>query len=394
MMSDRETRVRRVRVHPEALQWAIDRSSDPERLRAQFPSLPAWLSGQKQPTMRQLEAFARATSTPFGFLLLDRPPDEDLPDALASMPPDAASSRPSASLLSVMQTMQTRQAWMRDTCIALGLPPLSFVGAASIQSDPVHVASHMQQTLNLDSGWAQSLPDWTHARRRLIDAADAAGVVVAVDAMADHAAHRPRDPAAVRGFALVDSYAPFVLLNAADDASVQIVALVQGLAHLWVGTSAAFDLNHLRPAPDATETVCFRIATAFLLPASDVRNAWSDACRFDDPVGRLARMFKVHEPFVAQRCVDLQLLDPQDGLVMRPSASPGARRRSRSLRGVIDRLGRRFASMIVEAACAGDVLYHEAYALTGLAGTDFDRLVLALMRANPRTRRGAAPRRR
>jgi len=66
----------RVRINPELIAWAMERVADKEGLLTRFPSLSAWLSGQKLPTMRQLEAFARATSIPFGFLLLDQPPDE------------------------------------------------------------------------------------------------------------------------------------------------------------------------------------------------------------------------------------------------------------------------------------------------------------------------------
>ena len=370
----------RVRINPELIAWAMERVADKEGLLTRFPSLSAWLSGQKLPTMRQLEAFARATSIPFGFLLLDQPPDETTLVPLFRTISNEAASRPDASLLSCIITMQQRQEWMRGACIAAGCDPLSFVQSASLQSDPVQIAQHMQQTLNLSDDWSRSLPDQSSVRRCLIDAADAAGVVVVTDDMPGMAPYQPLDPTGFRGFALVDAYAPFVFLNAADDESSQIVALIHGLAHIWVGKNAAFDLNHMRPAPEWGEIVCFQAAAAFLLPASDIQTAWREVRHFDDPLGHLARTFKVHETFIAQRLVDLHVVEPQGIPLAQPSVSPRIQRRPQSsLNRMMDRLGKRFATMVVHATLSSDLLYHDAYTLTGIAGTDFDRLVSAIM---------------
>ena len=59
----------RVPVRPELLRWALKRSGrDVNDLARRFPRLPAWERGEKQPTMKQLESFAEATHTPFGYL--------------------------------------------------------------------------------------------------------------------------------------------------------------------------------------------------------------------------------------------------------------------------------------------------------------------------------------
>lgn len=49
-------------ILPELLRWARVRSGlDPIYLEDRFPQLAAWESGEKQPTLKQLEAFAKAT---------------------------------------------------------------------------------------------------------------------------------------------------------------------------------------------------------------------------------------------------------------------------------------------------------------------------------------------
>lgn len=70
----------RVPVHPEMLRWARERAGQDLRdLALRFPQLQKWERGEKQPTFKQLESFAKATHTPFGYLFLREPPEEPLP---------------------------------------------------------------------------------------------------------------------------------------------------------------------------------------------------------------------------------------------------------------------------------------------------------------------------
>jgi hypothetical protein len=63
--------------NPALLTWARERARlEIEDLTARFPRLPEWERGERHPTFKQLESFARATHAPIGFLLLDAPPEE------------------------------------------------------------------------------------------------------------------------------------------------------------------------------------------------------------------------------------------------------------------------------------------------------------------------------
>src|SRR5262245_5750197 len=107
----------RVSVQPELLRWACERAGLEVRdLAPRFPRLPEWERREKQPTLKQLEAFAKATHTPFGFLFLPAPPQEPLPI------PDFRTVtgrpvRPSPDLLDTIYSMQRRQEWLREECI-------------------------------------------------------------------------------------------------------------------------------------------------------------------------------------------------------------------------------------------------------------------------------------
>ena len=59
----------RVPVNPALLRWAREHANiAQEDLATRFKKLPEWESGDAQPTLKQLEAFARAVHMPFGYL--------------------------------------------------------------------------------------------------------------------------------------------------------------------------------------------------------------------------------------------------------------------------------------------------------------------------------------
>jgi len=59
----------RVNISKSVLVWAVERSGlTTDEIEEKFPKLPTWLDGTLQPTIKQLEEFAKAIRTPFGFL--------------------------------------------------------------------------------------------------------------------------------------------------------------------------------------------------------------------------------------------------------------------------------------------------------------------------------------
>ena len=60
----------RVEVEPELLAWAIERSgADSVALHGRFSKLDAWLDRSVKPTLKQVEAFAKAEQTCWKMLM-------------------------------------------------------------------------------------------------------------------------------------------------------------------------------------------------------------------------------------------------------------------------------------------------------------------------------------
>jgi Zn-dependent peptidase ImmA (M78 family) len=334
------------------------------------------LSGDTQPTFRQLEEFAQATSTPFGMLFLDTPPEEKLPIPNYRTLDDKAVPRPSADLLDTIYTMQMRQDWMRDYLIDCGASPLPFVRSVAPGEDARSVATRIREVLGFGEDWAGGYRTWDEALAALRDAIENAGILFFSNGVVGNDTHRVLDPDEFRGFVLVDDYAPLVFVNAADPKVAQMFTIAHEVAHVFYGVSAAFDLREMSPASARTELECNGVAAEFLVPESRLRSAWpfvrDDAQRFY----KLARQFKVSTIVVARRLRDLRLISADEFRDF--YLAQMAHERTESAKGGSfhsnqpNRVGRRFGAAVVHALRSGRVTYTEAYSLTGLRGGSFD----------------------
>jgi Zn-dependent peptidase ImmA (M78 family) len=371
----------RVAVNHDVLRWAVSRSGRTfATLQRKFPKIREWEEGESQPTLRQLESLAKATLTPLGFFFLPVPPEERLPVPYFRTLGDQLVSRSTPDLLDTMQMMQRRQAWMREYLIEQGQDRLPFVGSARSHEVAHAVADRIRHTLRFDEGWAAREPTWTEALRVLRDAMETAGILIIVNGIVGNNTHRRLDPNEFRGFVLVDDYAPLVFVNGADGKAAQMFTLAHEVAHVFFGSSAAFDLREMQPANDPTEQACNRVAAEFLIPERELRRIWSSAETDPEPFQVIARHFKVSVLVAARRALDLRLIPKAEFLEFYRSYQEDERRAAakRPSGGNFyatqnARIGRRFAQAVVGAVKEGKLLYSEAYRLTGLYGKAFDR---------------------
>ena len=382
----------RVSVSTSVLRWAVDRSGRTlAELESRFRRIGEWAAGEAHPTLRQLESFAKATSTPLGFFFLAKPPKERLPVPYFRTLRSDSPQQPSPHLLDTIQMMQRRQAWMREFMIEEGRDHLPFVASARVGDQHTAVAERMGAALKLGEDWASDHPTWTDALRALREAIDEAGILVVVNGVVGNNTHRKLDPHEFRGFVLVDEFAPLLFVNGADGKAAQMFTLAHELAHVFFGSSAAFDLRQLMPAEDATEQACNQVAAEFLVPERLVRPAWSSVSDAPSPFQEMARRFKVSEIVVARRVLDLGLIGRDAFFAFYDSYRTAERRAASQQPQGGDfyanqnlRVGHRFARTLVRAVREDRLLYSEAYRLTGLYGKTFETYAASLGIGGPR----------
>lgn len=368
----------RVDVSPDLIKWAINRTDKAQALEQDFPVLK-WISREKQPTLKQLEKFAKATSTPVGLFFLPTPPVEKLSIPNFRTIEDNKGYHPSPDLLETVQTMERRQEWIRSYFVDQSYDPLTFVGSAKRTDNIKLVAKAIRITLGLNNGWAAGCSNWQEALRMLQRKVEAAGIFVFVSGIVGNNTHRKLNVNEFRGFVLVDDFAPVVFINGADGKAAQMFTLAHELAHIWFGASAAFDLNNLEPSLDEIEVLCNKVAAEFLIPEEELYTFWKKVHRDDDRFGKIARQFKVSEIVAARRALDLKFINKseffefynvkQQEMYEQTTNGGGDFYRTQAVR-----IGRRFAETVITATKEGSLLYREAYRLTGLNGRTFSEL--------------------
>jgi Zn-dependent peptidase ImmA (M78 family) len=375
----------KVAVKSDLITWARERSGVPgSALRKRFPKFQEWERGEAQPTLRQLEAFAKTTSTPLGYFFLSNPPEERLPIPDFRTVPGAQAQRPSPNLLETIQTMQLRQSWMREFLIEEGEEPLPFVSCVGLQDDANMVAARIRETLSLPGNWARVQSTWTEALKTLRETIETIGILVMVNGIVGNNTRRKLDVNEFRGFVLVDDYAPLVFVNGADAKAAQMFTLAHELAHLWLGRGGVFNFENLQPVSNEVELFCNGVAAELLIPAESMRQIWTVAEQVEEPFQFLAREFKVSPLVAARRALDLRLIPRQEFFDFYQRYQEDERRQTRKSSGGDFyatqgmRIGERFSSAVVRAVKEGRLLYRDAYRLTGLHGKTFDRYAESL----------------
>lgn len=362
----------RVPVRGELLAWARDRSRvSPADLDAKFPALEEWEAGTKQPTLKQLETFARATHTPIGYLFLPEPPEESLPVPDFRTIGDVEIGQASPDLLDTVYQCQQRQDWYRDFARVHREEPVSFVGTLTIDVDIVEAARQMRTVFSFEPSERDSTRS---ALSCLLNVVDEKGVLVMVNGVVGSNTHRKLDPEEFRGFALSDGLAPLIFINGADTKAAQIFTLAHELAHIWLGESGVDDANMASSqSTNAIERWCNAVAAEFLVPAVDLQGVQLDPDDLTDDLGRLARQFKVSTLVVLRRLFDV------DYLTLSQFRAAYAKERERILTLIQDqprgggnfyntqpmRVSKRFARALIESTLEGQTLHRDAYQMLG-----------------------------
>ena len=362
----------RVPVQPGLLRWARERAGrSREDLSRRFAKIEAWERGEVQPTLRQLEDFAKATHAPFGYLFLAEPPVEtvSIPDFRTGI--KARVGRPGPNLLDMVHLCQQRQNWYRDYARMAHEPAHAFVGSARVGDDVVETATAMRRALGLDLEERKRLGSWTDALRRFIAQAEALGVLVMVSGVVGSNNRRPLDPEEFRGFALADPLAPLVFVNGADTKAAQMFTLAHEIAHIWLGQSAVSDAG-IRAAPDEkTERWCNRVAAELLVPLEILCRELDPHVGLEGEMNRLARRFKVSTLVVLRRFHDAGAISREELWTAYDDELARLRGQSKGSGGsfyltLSARVSKRFARALVESTLEGRTGFTEAFGMLGV----------------------------
>ncbi len=363
----------RVAIQPRMFEWACERAGYAiADLEHRFPGLPQWERGEALPTLKQVEAFAKATYTPVGYLFLKEPPVERVPIPDFRTMENVHVGHPSPDLLETIYVCQQRQEWYRDYARSMGERPLPFVGLMNTNCDIETAAAAIRRALGFDLEQRRRMPTWTDALRHFIDQADEMGVMVMCNGVVHNNNHRHLDPEEFRGFAMADDLSPLVFINGADTKAAQMFTLAHELAHIWLGETALSDVQPTFVPDQIVERWCNRVAAELLVPLGVMRQEYDRSADLQVELSRLARRFKVSTLVIIRRIHDAggltreKFWNAYDEELYRLRTIPRGSGGNFYLTQAA-RLSKRFASALVSSTLEGQTLYTDAFRMLGFA---------------------------
>jgi len=371
----------RVEVAPAVLRWARERSSvAPERFSKNSLNVDLWESGDRQPTLKQLEKFAAVTNTPIGQLLLPEPPTVEVPIPDLRTIGSRGVLQPSQNLIAAIEDCERRQDWYHTYARQTRLDPVDLVASCTTETPTIDAAALLHSNVAFDV--TDRGNSWTDALTVLREEFEGLGILVMMSGVIGSNTSRPLDVEEFRGFALSDPLAPVVFVNAADSKAAQLFTLAHEVAHLLLGASAISDISLDQRTEFEIERWCNRVAAEFLVPADQLARFYDASDDLHAQVQQLARWFRTSTLTVLRRLFEGGYLDWDRyraaydeeltrGLAIdRPKSSGGDFYNTQPVR-----VSKRFARAVIESTLEGNTLYTEAFNMLGFRrlGT-FDKM--------------------
>lgn len=295
-------------ITPNVLKWARESAKMSEETAAAKASvtidkLQEWESGTSQPTIKQAQTLAKAYKRPFALFFLPEIPRDFQP--LQDFRKSGSKTLTTSSIF-IIREIQQKQAWITDAYADNDEIKLPFVGRFTINDNPQVVARDILKTLDIHPAQYKSespIKEW-------IDAAETKGIFVSRTSFIH--SRLKLDSEELKGFAISDSYAPFVFVNSEDWNAPQLFTLLHELAHIWIAETGIS--NDVEPEIKnkekfhPVELFCNEVAANALMPKDIVLNFGTQIYQNSKDVFKTAKLLGVSSFALIVRALNLGLI--------------------------------------------------------------------------------------
>lgn len=298
----------RANITPNVLKWAretakLSESQAAAKVSVKEEKVNEWENGESQPTIRQAKILANAYQRSFAVLFLPEIPTDfqTLQDFRKK-----GSDELSTSTLFIIREIQQKQAWISEENKENEIQELTFVGKYSISDSPELIAQDILATLEinpLDYKNQDPIKHW-------IEQSEKKGIFISRTSFIH--SHLKIDKDELQGFAIADTYAPFIFINSADWDAPQLFTLVHELAHIWIASTGIS--NHVTPNVvdrdkyHPIELFCNEIAACALIPKTYIESLSQSNFNNSKSVFKIAKNLGISSFALLVRAKNLNLI--------------------------------------------------------------------------------------
>ncbi len=293
---------------PKILTWARDSARMPldvaaSKIGKSTEVLKEWEDGVSQPTIKQAEKLAKIYKRPFALFFLPEIPKDFHP--LQDFRKSDSIKLTTGSIF-IIREIQQKQAWLSDVLEENGEEKLPFIGKFTISDSPEKVAKDILLTLNINpSNYIEINPikEW-------VNKAELNGIYVSRTSFIH--SRLTLDKNEVQGFAIADSYAPFIFVNSKDWAAPQLFTLIHEIAHLWIaetGISNEIEFEQTNSKTHPVEIFSNEVAANILMPKELIFNLESKTFNNSKEVFNTAKTLGVSSFALLYRALNLSIIE-------------------------------------------------------------------------------------
>ena len=363
-----------VPVHAPVIDWIVQNIREDQIAPNVLNQLNAWKTGEKQPTLKQLEAMSKKTHIPFGYFLLQTPPDEDIALAEYRTVGSKKRQKPSRELIDILDQMTAIQDWMRDDLKREQSDALPLVGSCSLHDSATKIAQRIRDALALRTNWYRKESSAEANFNRIRNMLTQHGVLVFTGGKIGANTHRPLDIREFRAFTLVDAYAPLIFINTTDTANGRLFSLLHETVHVWLGKNSLFNNPEWsNEHVSLLEQKCNAVAAELLVPAADFSEIWESSIPVEDMIERAARHFRCSKAVILRRAYEMKRI-PRDVyarmLALQKERWEHAKAQKKKSSGgdfyntLLSNLDHRFLAALERSVIQGNTQDTDAYRLT------------------------------
>ena len=366
----------RLKISPETLLWATERSGlSIDSLYDIYPKAVDWIKEESEPTVKQLESFAKKIHVPFGFLFLNRPPAEELPITFYRSNGEVVNNPP-LIIKDLVNQIKFKQEWLSDYLAESNYDELNFIGSLKnfekIKTNDA--ADTIRKALNLSRTWYKEIRK-SIVFRFWIDKLEANRIFVISTGFVGNN-RRSVEVEVCKGFTLVDNFCPFIYINTNNLGGGRIFTLIHELIHIFVGNSIGIGYEPIHPSSQPLEKFCDSVAAEILVPSSFFENDWKGSeGTFREKISKLANQYHVSKLVIAKKALDSNFIEQSDfwsfynhyTSVPFKKSSGGDYWNSKPYE-----VSRKFYSFVDSALKQGKILPSNAYKLTNMKANTYE----------------------
>lgn len=310
-------------ITPKVLKWARESARMTEEDAAAKVSVSSdrlvdWEAGKSKPTIRQAQILAKAYRRPFALFFLPDIPQDFQP--LQDYRLKGSKVLGTASIF-IIREIQQKQAWISEVNEQNEERKIPFVGRYSLKDNPATVSNDILSTLNINPlqyEYENPIKEW-------IDKAESNGIFISRTSYIH--SRLTLDSNEIQGFAISDSYAPFIFINSSDWSAPQLFTLVHELAHIWIAETGIS--NQIQPIVQSQEKYhpieifCNEVAANALIPSDYISELRKYNSITSDQIFRYSRNLGISSFALLVRALNLNLISFSEYSSLKREADAG-----------------------------------------------------------------------